>query len=90
MERARPAGAFDFLILAIDRVVHAGDRDRVIAADQAVAIAEQLRDGRLLAGQQIDDGGRAQHALDESRESRFRHGAGDRGVADHVDVALPL
>ena len=45
-----------------------------------------LAHGRRFALQQGCHGGSAGLGLGVGGEGRFRHGAGDRGVADHVDA----
>ena len=71
-----------------DRAIDAGDRDAVVRRDQAVAGVDQPRLVRLLAREQRADGGGADLRLGIGGEGGFRHGAGDRRVADHVDVRL--
>src|SRR5829696_8120678 len=88
--RADAAGAFDVGQDAVRRLVHAGDRDAVIRRDEAVAGVDELRLGRRPALEQGGDRGGADLGLGVGRERRFWHRAGDRGVADDMDVRLQL
>ena len=85
-----PPAPFTSASCAVARLVDAGDRDAVVGRHQTVAGVDQPRLLRLLAGEQLGDRGGANLGLRIRRERRFRHAAGNAGVADDVDVRLQL
>ena len=88
IDRADPARTVDIGQLPVRRMVDAGDRDPVIRRDQAVAGVDQLWRRRRFAVQQRGDRVGADLGLGIGGEGRFRHRAGDRGIADDMDVRL--
>src|SRR5882757_556544 len=85
VDRAHPARTLDIGELAIDRMVDAGNRDPVIRCDKAVTGVDQLRRRWSLATQQRGDRKRTDLGLSIGGKRRFRHGAGNRSIADDVD-----
>ena len=68
--------------------VAAADLHRVVGLDQAPAGVGVARREGAAAGKLAADHHRRDLGLAVGREARLRHVAGDRGVADHVDVGV--